>query len=345
MIPSSKKLVLHLLHATGMLRLLVKMQQYQITILMLHGVTDPEAPSEWKPLRPHLTTSQLENTLSILANYYRFISLDEASDILTGRRPHVPNALVLTFDDGYRNNLTHAMPILRRFDAPATIFLSTCNVTEQQPFWFDRLDYAIQSIEDSNFLIQDYPALRMLDFTSRNSMKYSFLSFIRNEKKRHASNTALRSSILTLTERIEQHSGHSLLDVFENDPWSKVMTCEEVAHAPNDVSFGSHGVDHPILGLTSPEESLHQLRTSRDTIESITSKQCRHLAYPNGSYNNTILSMVKKCNYVSAVTTRTGRNKKGENMLTLKRIAFPSASSLPGNIAAVSGITSIWHKR
>ena len=103
----TKHLLLFSLHGTGLLRLLVASQRSKVTILMLHGVTDPAAPAAWKPLRPQLTKEQLTQTMTVLAKYYQFISLQDATEMLAGTRPLSPNSLVLTFDDGYRLSLIH----------------------------------------------------------------------------------------------------------------------------------------------------------------------------------------------------------------------------------------------
>ncbi|MBV5327352.1 MAG: polysaccharide deacetylase family protein, partial [Chlorobium sp.] len=194
-----KQILLQALHQAGFLRLLIASQRNLVTILMLHGVTDPSAPSAWKPLRPQLTTKQLSHALTILAQYYKFVSLPEAAEMLSGIRPLEPNSMALTFDDGYRNNLTFALPILRQFKAPATIFLSTGNVEEQKPFWFDRLDYAIQSMSKSSLSHHGIPEIKEIDFSTRESLTQSFLTFIRKSRKT-STNKLHQRCILAATE-------------------------------------------------------------------------------------------------------------------------------------------------
>jgi len=66
--------------------------------------------------------------------------MDEAIEILAGRKAGKPNLAVLTFDDGYRNNITYGLPILTKLNIPATIYVSSGHVKSQKPFWFDRPD-------------------------------------------------------------------------------------------------------------------------------------------------------------------------------------------------------------
>lgn len=312
---------------------------------MLHGVIDPDTPAAWKPLRSQLNTEQLTRTLSVLASYYHFVSLSEAAEMLAGTRPLKPNSLVLTFDDGYRNNLTFALPVLRRFKAPATIFLCTGNVTEQTPFWFDRLDYAVQSVANDSISRHGIPELTKIDFSDREALKKTFITFIRKEKRRYTTDTDMRSAMANLTERLEQRSGHGLAEIFANDPWSGVLKWDEIREvAALGVHFGSHGVDHPLLALVPVSRVRKELVESQKKIEYYTGRPCIHLAYPNGSFNQEVISLARDCNYTSAVTTLRGLNRPGDNMLALRRIPFPHAESPAEIIIAASGLSAQWQK-
>lgn len=306
---------------------------------MLHGVTDPATPGAWKPLRSQLTQEQLTRVLTVLTPYYQFISLPEATEMLVGTRPLVPNGLVLTFDDGYRNNLTFALPVLRRFNAPATIFLCTGNVTEQKPFWFDRLDYAIQSACHETISLSEIPELAEIDFASREALASSFIAFVQKERQRYSTDRAMRSAMADLADRMEQRSGHGLAEIFDNDACS-VLTWDEVQKATPEVHFGSHGVDHPLLGLVPLDVARQELVASREIIELHTGRPCVDLAYPNGSFNNEVISLAKTCGYASAVTTIPGHNRQGDEMLTLRRFSFPRSRLPEGIIAAVSGFSA-----
>jgi peptidoglycan/xylan/chitin deacetylase (PgdA/CDA1 family) len=337
---SKKQLLLQALHWAGFLRLVITSQRNKITILMLHGVMDTTVPSAWVPLRSQLTTEQLSQALKVLSQYYNFISLTEATEMLAGMRPLIPNGLVLTFDDGYRNNLSFALPILRQFKIPATIFLSTGNVTEQKPFWFDRLDYAVQLIDNNSVPRQGMPELAEMDFSNRETLRHSFITFIRKEKQNYPTDVAMHSSINNLAERIEQYPGHGLSEIFPNDPWSGILTWNEIQQAASDVDFGSHGVNHFQLSLISPNMAKKELIKSREAIEFHTGCPCRHLAYPNGSFNDDVISQATACNYSSAVTTIPGSNKKGDNILKLRRLSFPNFTTAAGVLTAVSGLSN-----
>jgi peptidoglycan/xylan/chitin deacetylase (PgdA/CDA1 family) len=344
MVQTKKQLLLQALHRAGLLQLFLASQRNKVTILMLHGVIDPAIPSSWKPLRPQLTTEQLSKTLTILSQYYRFVSLPDAVDMINGTRPLQSNSLVLTFDDGYRNNLTFALPILRQFKVPATIFLCTSNVTEQKPFWFDRLDYAVQSMNSDSVFRHEIPELEEIDFSTRETLNHTFLAFIRKEKKRYPTDIALRVAMANLTERMEQRSGHGLSEIFADDPWSGILTWDEIQQATSEVHFGSHGVNHSQLGMIPLDSARQELIVSREAIEFHTKIPCQHLAYPNGSFNNDLIALVKTCKYSSAVTTMSGCNQPGAEIFSLRRMAFPRHTSPAEILSVTTGLSTFWHK-
>jgi len=120
-----RRLAITLLYRMGIIRLYQFARRNRIAIVTIHGVMDELDRPSWKPLRPQLARAKFEQYLRILSKHYRFVPLLDAVEMLGGRRPIQPYSLVLTFDDGYRNNITHALPILRRHSAPATFFVPT----------------------------------------------------------------------------------------------------------------------------------------------------------------------------------------------------------------------------
>src|SRR5262245_47950086 len=120
-----RSLLLALLRWSGFMWLWRFLHRYEVGILTMHGVMDTGEHTAWVPLRPQLSRWRLEECVRGLSNYYHFISLEDAVSMLTGRKPVRPYSLVLTFDDGYRNNIKHALPILRRYGVPATFFVAT----------------------------------------------------------------------------------------------------------------------------------------------------------------------------------------------------------------------------
>jgi hypothetical protein len=106
-------------------------------ILIYHSIVD--IPLEFD-MWTHMHVSLFEEHMQLLAKETNVIPLKEmVNGIKNGRLPQ--NAVAVTFDDGFRNNYTRAYPILKKYNIPATIFLSTAYIGTKELFWPERLSY------------------------------------------------------------------------------------------------------------------------------------------------------------------------------------------------------------
>jgi peptidoglycan/xylan/chitin deacetylase (PgdA/CDA1 family) len=295
--------------------------------MMLHGVMDEEIASTWVPLRPPISRKRLRRTLEILSNYYTFIGLEDAVEMIAGRVPLRENSLVLTFDDGYRNQLKHTLPILQAFDAPATIFLATGHIEHRKPFWFDRLDYALQHARLVGREFKVGNDIVKFSSESRDDLRASFKQLRDAAKRANRPDIMMVKEMEGLAELLENESGYRLADIIEEDDWSAHLTWPEIAEAATieGVTFGSHTVDHVRLGLTDEIEIRRQLTRSKESIERHTGKECRFFCFPSGSFSSLSLRLVKECGYKACVTTQEGLNRRNQNPLVLRRVSPPSS--------------------
>ena len=91
------------------------------------------------PALPGQGSRGLFRQLSTVRRLGTVVDLREALDDLSAGRPLPHRAVALTFDDGYRDNLVNAKPVLARYGIPATLFLATGFVDQDTPFWWDEL--------------------------------------------------------------------------------------------------------------------------------------------------------------------------------------------------------------
>lgn len=323
---------------TGVLWLWRWWHRSDVTILMLHGVMDSLQPSSWVPLRPQLSRHALDSALRVLSKYYRFVSFSEAVEMLSGRQPLRPYSLVLTFDDGYRNNLTHALPILHKYGAPATFFVATGHLEQRTPFWFDRLDYALQQADVDGRHVQIGNSTVRFQGQSHHQLKESYRS-LREVAKAIPQDLEMQRQIDAFSQKLEQESGRRLADICEEDDWSAILSWQDVQTAlAQSVIIGSHTVDHIRIGLVSSEVAHDQLQRSKEMIEAQTGQTCRYFCYPNGSVSDTVTVLARKCGYEAAVTTEEGTNRVGEDPLLLRRLSFPETGDSVETLIHVSGL-------
>lgn len=311
-----------------------------ISILMLHGVMDKEsAKSSWIPMRKQISPKHLDNILNVLAKKYNFISLADAVNMLMGEKPIKPHSLVLTFDDGYRNNLTHALPVLSKYNIPATIFLSTGHITRREPFWYDRMDYAIQHLHNDHEVQLDS---RVIRFTQKNRKSFAAtfkeLRYALKESPINYADTLIMINEIVI--ELENQAKQKLSDIFEVDPWTSLMSWDEIKKATQQgVTFGSHTVDHVLLGKLEENVIREQLIVSKEAIKIHTGMQCQFLCYPSGNFSSEVVKIAQECGYTSAVTTIEGINSPGNvPLLRLFRNPFPSSEKTPSILGSASGL-------
>ena len=336
-------LVAEALRRTGLLRLWMWLNRKRITILTLHGTMQMDETCSWRPLREQYPPSRLEDALAILARHYRFVSLEDAAEMVAGRKPVRPYSIAVTFDDGYRNNLTHALPVLRKHNVPATIFLTTGHVEEQRPFWCDRLDYALQQVSMQGREVVVGGRRLQPRGSSREDLAEFYAEIRATAKNAALDDEQMRSELECLAAKLERESGVALRDTLQQDAWAAVLRWEEAREAASDpmLEFGSHTVDHVLLRRTSEEDAVRQLRESKRAVEENLGKDCRYLAYPNGSYDASIAKLVRECGYEAAVTSDSGTVKAGHDLFSLPRISLGVHETPADLLATVSGLWSV----
>jgi peptidoglycan/xylan/chitin deacetylase (PgdA/CDA1 family) len=338
---AARPLVLGTLRASGLMGLWRRYHRDSVAVLMLHGVMDTQDRPAWTPLRDRVSRRALERYLQTLSRHYRFVSLSEAAEMIAGHRPPRPHSLVLTFDDGYRNNLTHALPVLRRFSAPMALFLPTGKIERRSLFAFDRLDYALQRIQGEEITLQVNGLRHTLRLKPRAALVASFSRLRSLLKDRMGADLEYAPLVNALVAECEQRAGGSLEALKEADDWSALLSWDDVASLARepDVEIGSHSVDHTRLGLADLDTVRRELRESKAALERRTGKPCRHLAYPNGSWSPAVAQVVREEGYSSALGTEEGLNPVGHEPTAVRRIGVPPEAGSTELLAYVSGLS------
>lgn len=319
-----RQIVLVLMRWMGVIRLFQFIHRNEIVILTIHGVMDDLDKPSWRPLRPQLSRDKLDEYLSVLSGRYHFVPLMDAVKMLQGQKPMQPYSMGFTFDDGYRNNLTHALPILRRYNAPATFFVPTGFLDNPRPFWWDRLDYALQQVPIHGREVRVGSLAARLDASSRKALRESYQRLRRTAKKQQMSDYDFLQEMEQLARQLEEESGRALSDIQNGDDWSAIMTWEQIkACDGGDVTVGSHTVDHVRLGLVNVEVVRDQLERSKRGIEKHTGRPCLSLCPPNGSSNDETVATAKDLGYFCGFTGEEGLNYIGRDLMRLRRLNLP----------------------
>lgn len=311
---------------SGFLTFLHYKNRHKISVLMIHGVMDKHEKLSWNPLRAPLPPAELKHMLGILSHYYQFINIDQCVAMLEEEIPLINNPLLITFDDGYQNNVDYALPICEQFGIKPILFIATGHIDSGLPFWFDRLDYALQQNMGELISFEYQGTVYCFNATSRQALKASYQKFRDDCKNTFTDDIKMNQLFNALSEMLEQRSGKALSDFCADDDWSAVVSWTQLRNAVEQgrVDIGSHTVDHWRVDSLSKEQILSQLKQSKIRIEKELAINCHYFCYPNGNYNQLAISLLHKSGYRAAFTTDLGLCEVKDDLMTLKRFNFPA---------------------
>lgn len=317
----------------GLISLILFFFRKRIPILMVHGVMSPNHQSPWWPVWARISEAELEGAVERLSRKYKLVSIDTAAKMLYGSIPLEPYTLVITFDDGYSNNFSHAWPILKKYRANMTVYIATRYVKDRIAFWIDRVDYALHCLagrEKVEVSIADWSF--SFDLSSRATYNRSYASFRKEIKNLDFTNDyEMLEALDDVAKQLESLSGASIEDILDQDPWVRPVTMDELQGLEDGITIGAHTVNHIRLTHVSPADLKNELEVSKKELEEVTGTECQHFCYPNGNVDEASAQAVQDAGFNSAVSCRVGTNQIGTNLYWLKRLPFPSLRK-PGDI-------------
>ena len=269
---------------------------------------------------PNIVTPRVfEAQIQYLVSMARIIPLQEYLDHVKEKKPLHQKSIVITFDDGYKDNLTIAFPILQKYSVPATFFISTGYIGTNKIKWEDQLSCLIRRSKIEVF---------SLGFPSSN------VSFnIGRAKDKFRTINALVNILGHLNQSERQQALDELkvqLKVNCTDQAGVMMTWDDVrqlADTPG-ITFGSHTVTHQHLTRFSPDETKREVTHSKEHLEKEIGRPITLFSYPKGDFNDNVIAEVKSAGYTSAVTIEYGQNNIHSDPFRLRRVIAPNQSGM-----------------
>lgn len=301
-----------------------RLNRARVTVLAYHGVSDKAIHGESR----HLDRAELESQLSYIAANYPVIGMDNLLEIVAEKAEPPPNAVVLTFDDGFANTFHFALPVVRKLGLKATVFAVPQAIDEGRLLWVDRLETALSKTDYSVAVA----GRRMATATAE--LRRDAYRALKAELKRASG--ATREGLLAELEA----SAPAELD--EADEMEFVLADWDQLRRMGESGFeiGSHTMSHPLLTALAKDEIAWELQASAAKIRERLGKTPRHLAYPFGGYDEDIARLAAAAGYATAVTTERGSCGKGDDPYRLRRCGLPPGASRHYIDAELSGFAS-----
>ena len=258
-----------------------------------------------------------EQLARFLAQNWHVVPLKEVVDRLEANKPFSPRTVVITFDDGYRDNYDLAAPVLKRHGLVATFFVTTrfIDLPHRAPWW-DELAEGMERFSGESLALRMNGTVEWFPMRRRWQRLHALESIM--EQMKGFSN----SEFLLKMDQLRLQLGTSPEQ--EKRPEKRLMmNWKEVRElVQNRFEVECHTRSHPILANLAAREWSGELFWPRLRLERKLGKSVRFLAYPNGrsvDVTPELISKLRKYGYRAAVTSVGGSVYPGDNPFFLKR--------------------------
>jgi peptidoglycan/xylan/chitin deacetylase (PgdA/CDA1 family) len=293
------------------------------TVLVYHSVCGEE---EFPFIPSHLRVSpaSFDKQMEYLAGNFHVVALSElGTEIGNGSR--LPfRTVALSFDDGFKDNLTHALPVLLRHGLSASFFVVTDWVGSKRLSWLHRLDYMYSSKTPVDLLKTFLDEMRWMGSAQEVGP---------GVVERHSLVVALRDLLLkafppgVVDDVVDVvWRRHSVMGVKEEEELARRLylswdDVEQLSRAGMDI--GSHTVSHPKISLQEDNGVLEEVFQSLKVLKERLAKRIVTFAYPFGdanSYNERCRRVLDEAGLEAACALVGGSGRAGNDPLALGRL-------------------------
>lgn len=300
-----------LLHKTGALGAIRALRPSdKLAILRYHAVCGPEG-AEYAEPGICVTPAGFARQVEYLTSSYRVMALPEAARLIRDRKPLPANAVAITFDDGYADNLAAAR-VLHRHGASATFYISAGCLSGEAPFWPSEIRQLVARVAAPAIHLtvagreisipcasdgERRAAIRTLARLFK-SHTIPVREALREELRRQAGRPALASPMLTWDELREmQHLG---------------------------MTIGAHTLTHPNLPSAGVADAEAEIVGSKARLEAELGEPVTMFSYPNGGaeryMTRAIAELVKQAGFEAATTSWNGFAGLSSDVYALERV-------------------------
>lgn len=299
-----------------------KFQKNKLIILMYHRILNiyPNFPFDEDLVCA--TPESFEAQMKYLKDEYEVITFDNLPFILNNREKNCAPKVIITFDDGYLDNYLYAYPILKKYQLPATIFLTTDYIDgKRKLFWWDEVAYLIKNTPKPYINIDkvgSYP-IHKPNLKRKAIIKIQMILKKMPEEEKNA--------ILEKLKDICEVTTYHLENMFAS--WAQI---KEMSN--HNINFGAHTCSHIIVTKVPLINAEEEIVRSRKVIEEQIGKEIKVFSYPNGmkdDYNQDIIKVLQRNKFDYATLAMDGINSLEdifENPYTLRRVGMRVTDNL-----------------
>lgn len=282
--------------------------------------------------------------MEFIGKKFNPISLGSLHSFLENREKIGSKNVLVTFDDGWKDNFDYAFESLRANNIPAVIYLPTDYIGTHKRFWQETITHLLLEIvnlckgDDSSIkksiLSENIEGMNDILSSDPYQLKDNIENFVSLKKKQSKKNQKL------ILSKLRKYANQNM-DTSQDE--RDFMNWEEVRKlSMGGIDFGSHGQSHSILTnmINNKQKITLELSESKKIIEQEINKEIISFAYPNGQYSKQVVNVVHDVGYKLSFSTENGVMSLGDNPYTLKRINMHEnmTNSIPMFLARIIGL-------
>jgi peptidoglycan/xylan/chitin deacetylase (PgdA/CDA1 family) len=261
----------------GIVHVARALQRSRAVVLTYHGVLNGSADYDYLN-HNFIAADVFDAQMRYICRHYRPIALRELVAAYRDGRTPPARSVVVTFDDGFANNFTVALPILERLSIPFTVFVATGLLdTPGAILWTERAKRSLFLYPGRSVTLQLDGAPKMLDLSSPAARADASKAVAQRLKRM---SPVARNQALDDLERV---CGARPVQEHERERYEFLTWAQAREMASAGVEIGSHTVSHPILTTLDDGTLRDELVESKRRVETELGRECLSFAYPNGS--------------------------------------------------------------
>jgi peptidoglycan/xylan/chitin deacetylase (PgdA/CDA1 family) len=304
-------------------------------ILLYHRVAD--VPTD--PQLLCVTPKKFSEQMQVLRGTWNPVSLPQLSaGVRHGRLPR--RSILVTFDDGYADNLHSAKPILEQYEIPATVFVAAGYLGIEREYWWDELEQLLLQPrvlpEQLSFRLNgttfEWKLGKSAVFYSEQSYQ-EYADWNLQKKTVPTERHALYLDLYKALRPLASEQRDEMLEMLSQ--WSGCNSVVRETHRPMTVpevqklrdgdliSIGAHTMSHPVLSSLPIDAQRKEISGSRNLLEDIVGHSVTSFAYPYGresDYTQESVTAVADAGFELAFSTSSGLIGKKSEPFRLPRI-------------------------
>jgi len=287
-----------------------KKMSNQLYVVMYHYVREIEKSRypQIKGLEYYMFREQLQ----YFKNYFQVITMEELIASYEESYDLPPNAMLLTFDDGYIDHYTYAFPVLKEFGMQGSFFIPGKTFAEHKLLDVNKIHFVLASVDIKTLLPDvlkrmDYYRGREYDYPSNKELFAEYAVANRFDNKE----TIFLKRILqtVLPEEVRSKISSEMFGNYvglseEAMAYELYLNREQIfCMKENNMFIGLHGYDHYWLGKLPKKKMQEDIQKSIECLDGMVDEDKLVMNYPYGSYDENVIDCIKKCNCKLGLST------------------------------------------